>query len=122
MSISSHLAPNLRLSETAAQRIKQVVIQENTPNLMVRLAVLGGGCSGFQYRFDFDAASSDEDDVIIERDGARLVVDKVSLKLLEGSEIDYSESLMEAGFRVHNPKAVSSCGCGSSFDIEAAVE
>ena len=108
----------LRLSDAAAQRINKVVLQENNPALMVRLEVLGGGCSGFQYRFGFEAVSNAEDDVIIEHKGARLVVDKTSLELLQGSEVDYGESLMEAGFRVHNPKAVSSCGCGSSFAIE----
>ncbi len=84
---------------------------------MVRLEVLGGGCSGYQYRFGFNAVFNVDEDVIIERDGAKLVVDKTSLPLLQGSEIDYGESLMEAGFQVRNPNATSSCGCGSSFAI-----
>lgn len=109
--------PPLQLSDAAARRILKVVTEENNPDLMVRLEVLGGGCSGFQYRFGFEAKANMDEDVVIERDGARLVVDKTSLELLAGSEVDYGESLMEAGFRVKNPKAVSSCGCGSSFAI-----
>lgn len=108
-------APALRLSESAARHILRIVAAENNPALMVRLAVMGGGCSGFQYKFDFEATTDAAEDEIFERDGARLVVDKISLKLLEGSEVDYSESLMDAGFKVKNPNAKSSCGCGTSF-------
>ena len=108
----------LRLTEAAAKRIRKVVADEKNPALMVRLAVLGGGCSGFQYKFDFDAKFDQAEDIVIERDGAKLVVDKTSLGLLEGSEVDYGESLMEAGFKINNPNATSSCGCGSSFSVE----
>lgn len=107
----------LSLTEAAAKRIKKVVIAENNPNLMVRLEVLGGGCSGFQYKFGFDSTAKEGEDVIIERDGAKLVVDTTSLDLLKGSEVDYGESLMEAGFKVNNPNATSSCGCGTSFAV-----
>lgn len=107
----------LRLTEAAARRIKKVVAAENNPALMVRLEVLGGGCSGFQYKFGFDATVKDGEDVVIERDGARLVIDTTSLDLLKGSEVDYGESLMEAGFKVNNPNATSSCGCGTSFAL-----
>jgi iron-sulfur cluster insertion protein len=107
----------LHLSAAAAKRIKKVVADENNPALMVRLEVLGGGCSGFQYKFGFDATFDARNDVLIERDGAMLVVDKTSLDLLQGSEVDYGESLMEAGFKVNNPNATSSCGCGSSFGV-----
>ena len=110
-------ATPLRLTEAAARRINKVIADEKNPALMVRLEVLGGGCSGYQYRFDFDAKFDPAEDVVISRDGAKLVVDKTSLELLQGSEIDYGESLMEAGFKVKNPQATSSCGCGSSFDI-----
>ena len=105
----------LSLTPAAAKRINQVVAMENKPDLMVRLEVLGGGCSGYQYKFGFDAQMDAEQDIVITRDGARLVVDRTSLDLLQGSEIDYGESLMEAGFKVTNPNAASSCGCGSSF-------
>jgi iron-sulfur cluster insertion protein len=108
----------LRLTEAAARRINKVVIDENNPALMVRLEVLGGGCSGYQYRFGFDTKFDAAEDMIVERNGAKLVVDKISLELLQGSEVDYGESLMEAGFQVKNPLAVSSCGCGSSFAVE----
>jgi len=108
---------NLRLTEAAARRIKQVVATENNPALMVRLEVLGGGCSGFQYKFGFDTAVKHDEDVVIERDGAKLVIDTTSLGFLQGSEVDYGESLMEAGFKVINPNATSSCGCGSSFAV-----
>lgn len=105
----------LRLTEAAARRINKVVADEKNPSLMVRLEVLGGGCSGYQYRFNFDASYNVAEDIIIERDGAKLVVDKTSLGLLEGSLVDFGESLMEAGFKITNPNATSSCGCGSSF-------
>jgi iron-sulfur cluster insertion protein len=108
----------LRLSETAARRIKKVVEDEKNPALMVRLEVAGGGCSGYQYKIGFDSTFDVNEDIVIERDGARLVVDKVSLDLLKGSEVDYGENLMEAGFRVNNPNANSSCGCGSSFSVK----
>lgn len=108
----------LYLSEAAVRRIQKVIAQENRPDLMVRLEVLGGGCSGFQYRFGFATTTHADEDIIIERDGARLVVDKTSLGLLAGSEVDYGEGLMESGFRVKNPQAISSCGCGTSFAVE----
>ena len=114
-----NLTPALSLTEAAARRINKVVADEKNPALMVRLEVLGGGCSGYQYRFGFEAAFDPAQDVMIERDGARLVIDKTSLELLNGSEIDYGESLMEAGFKVVNPNATSSCGCGSSFAVKA---
>src|SRR5665213_1781286 len=93
--------PPLRLTEAAARRIKKVVTDENNPALMVRLEVLGGGCSGFQYKFSFDANKDAAEDVVIERDGAKLVVDKTSLGLVQGSEVDFGESLMEAGFKIN---------------------
>ncbi len=111
------MVPNLRMTEAAARRINKVVADEKNPALMVRLEVLGGGCSGYQYKFNFDAAFNVDEDILVERDGARLVVDKTSLELLQGSEVDYGESLMEAGFRINNPNASSSCGCGSSFAV-----
>jgi len=107
----------LRLTVAAARRINKVVADEKNPALMVRLEVLGGGCSGYQYKFQFDANLVEDEDVVIERDGAKLVVDKTSLELLQGSEVDFGESLMEAGFRINNPNASSSCGCGSSFAV-----
>jgi iron-sulfur cluster insertion protein len=103
------------LSEAAARRIQAISTREGRP-IMLRVAVEGGGCSGFQYQFDLvDAAG--EDDLKVERDGAAAVVDIVSLALLGGSEIDFVDELAGAEFRVRNPNAKSSCGCGVSFSI-----
>lgn len=107
----------INLTDAAARRIKKIILAENKPDLLVRLEVLGGGCSGYQYKFGFDTTASKDEDCVIEHDGAKLVVDLTSLELLKGCEIDYSESLMEAGFKVKNPNATSSCGCGTSFAI-----
>jgi iron-sulfur cluster insertion protein len=108
---------SISLSEAAARRINKVTANE-AGALGVRLEVLGGGCSGYQYKFGFAEAIDASEDVTITRDGARLVIDKTSLGLLDGSEVDYGESLMESGFRITNPLASSSCGCGSSFSVK----
>jgi iron-sulfur cluster assembly accessory protein len=106
---------DLTLSPAAAKRIHDIGATEGRP-LMLRVAVEGGGCSGFQYLFDLvDAA--DPDDLRIERDGAAALVDVVSLALLKGSEIDFIDELAGAEFRIRNPNAKSSCGCGVSFSI-----
>lgn len=112
------MVDSVSLSPSATQRILKVTALPDQRAVGVRLEVLGGGCSGYQYKFGFADAVDTVDDVVIECDGAKLVIDKTSLGLLEGSEIDYSESLMESGFRVINPQAVSSCGCGSSFAVK----
>jgi iron-sulfur cluster assembly accessory protein len=106
---------DLTLSENAARRIKAIAETEGRP-LMLRVAVDGGGCSGFQYRFDL-VDTVEQDDLTVERDGAAAVVDVVSLALLKGSEIDFVDELAGAEFRVRNPNAKSSCGCGVSFSI-----
>jgi iron-sulfur cluster insertion protein len=106
---------DLTLSENAARRIKAIAASEGRP-LMLRVAVDGGGCSGFQYRFDL-VDSVEDDDLKVERDGAAALVDVVSLALLKGSEIDFVDELAGAEFRVRNPNAKSSCGCGVSFSI-----
>ena len=103
------------LSESAAKRIQAISQHEGRP-MMLRVAVEGGGCSGFQYQFDLVDAVQD-DDLKVERDGAAAVVDIVSLALLGGSEIDFVDELAGAEFRVRNPNAKSSCGCGVSFSI-----
>jgi iron-sulfur cluster insertion protein len=109
--------PSLSLTVAAAARIKKVAAEAGNPALMVRLEVLGGGCSGYSYKFGFSDAFDEAEDIVIFRDGAKLVVDKTSLEFLKGSEVDYNESLMEAGFKVKNPNATSSCGCGTSFAV-----
>lgn len=103
------------LTEAAAARVAAISQKQAKPAIL-RLSVDGGGCSGFQYKFDLSDAA-DEDDTISETDGVRLVVDSVSLDLVAGSTVDFVESLGGAAFRVENPQAAAGCGCGSSFGI-----
>jgi iron-sulfur cluster insertion protein len=105
----------VRVSASAAKRIATLTAQEG-PAMMFRIAVNGGGCSGFQYDFSFDATRAD-DDVLIEQDGARVLIDTASLEFLGGSEVDFVEGLMGSHFEIKNPNAKSSCGCGTSFSV-----
>ena len=107
--------PAVSLTAAAARRLQTIARAEGRP-LKLRVAVEGGGCSGFQYRFDLVEAG-DPDDLVVERDGAAALVDSVSLELIRGSEIDFVDELSAAEFRVRNPNARSSCGCGVSFSI-----
>lgn len=104
------------VTERAAIRIGEIVAAEGKP-ASLRVAVLAGGCSGFQYRFELDDLAQD-DDLVIERAGARVLVDSASLDLLAGSELDFTDELMGAHFAVRNPNATSACGCGTSFAID----
>ena len=105
-----------QLSERAARRIGEILASEGQPGLKLRISVSGGGCSGFQYGFALD--EHDEDgDIAIERDGARVVIDGMSLMYMIGCEVDYVEDLTGSYFRVTNPNASSSCGCGNSFAV-----
>ena len=106
---------SVTISASAAERIKRVVATEAT-GAGLRVAVEGGGCSGFQYEIAV-APSANSDDLVIERDGARVFVDPVSLPFLLGSEVDWVEELIGASFKVKNPNAKSSCGCGVSFAV-----
>lgn len=108
-------APDVRLSASAARRISKIVAGQ-AAGTMLRVEVIGGGCSGFSYRFGF-AEAVNADDLVIERDGAKAVVDQASLPFLEGSEIDFVEEIIGASFRIHNPNATSACGCGTSFSV-----
>lgn len=103
------------LSPSAAARVAAIATKQGKPAIL-RLAVEGGGCSGFQYRFGL-ADTAEPDDLAVETDGVTLVVDSVSLDLVAGSTVDYVESLGGAAFRVENPNAASGCGCGSSFAV-----
>ncbi|MGB3457577.1 MAG: iron-sulfur cluster insertion protein ErpA [Litorimonas sp.] len=103
------------LSESAARQINAIMAKQGVDRLL-RVAVDGGGCSGFSYRFDF-ADTPEADDLLIERDGARVVIDEMSLEFLAGSEIDYSRELIGASFKINNPNATANCGCGTSFSI-----
>ena len=104
------------VTENAARRIAVLKTQEQAESAFLRIAVSGGGCSGFQYGFSFDDQRND-DDFVFERNGVAVVVDDVSLGLLNGSELDFVEDMMGASFQVRNPNAASSCGCGNSFSI-----
>ena len=105
----------LILTPSAARRIALIASKQSRPAIL-RLAVEGGGCSGFQYKFDLADAPSG-DDMVSETDGVRLVVDPVSLDLIAGSTVDFVESLGGAAFKVENPQAAAGCGCGASFGI-----
>ena len=104
------------LTERAAARIAEIVAADGQ-QAALRVAVLAGGCSGFQYRFELDTAPQ-ADDLIIERAGAKVLVDPASLDLLAGSELDYTDELMGSHFAVRNPNAKSACGCGTSFSVD----
>lgn len=108
-------AESLTMSASAAKQINAIMAKEANPRFL-RVAVNGGGCSGFSYAFDF-ADAPNEDDILIERDGARVLVDEVSLEFIKGSEIDYVNELIGAAFKIHNPNATANCGCGTSFSI-----
>jgi iron-sulfur cluster assembly accessory protein len=105
----------ITVTERAARRIGEILGRE-PPGTMLRVSVEGGGCSGFQYKFDMERARAD-DDFVIERDGATVLVDAVSLNYLAGSEIDFVDDLIGASFKINNPKATASCGCGTSFSL-----
>ena len=106
---------NLALTERAAKRINEIMAKE-PDGAMLRISVNGGGCSGFQYAFDVDAARQ-ADDLLIERDGARVLVDEISLQYIQGSTIDFVDDLIGQSFKIENPQATASCGCGTSFTI-----
>ncbi len=106
------------VTDRAATRIAEIVAEtKQAAETALRVAVLAGGCSGFQYRFELDPQTQ-PDDLIIRRGPARVVVDSVSLDLLSGSELDYTDELMGSHFAVRNPNAKSACGCGTSFSID----
>jgi iron-sulfur cluster assembly accessory protein len=106
---------NVTVTERAALRIGEILSREPA-GTMLRVSVEGGGCSGFQYKFDTERARAD-DDVVIERAGATVLIDPVSINYMAGSEIDFVDDLIGSSFKVHNPKATASCGCGTSFAL-----
>jgi iron-sulfur cluster insertion protein len=107
--------PSITISLRAVRRIAELLKTEATPALF-RVSVEGGGCSGFQYRFDLVQERA-PDDLLIERDGARVVVDPVSLGFVQGSELDFVDDLIGAQFKLNNPNVTAACGCGTSFSI-----
>jgi len=106
----------LGFSDTAVERVEQLIAEEGNPALKLRIYVSGGGCSGFQYGFAFEE-NANEDDTWIRRGAVTLLVDPVSLQYLDGADVDFEDSLEGARFVIHNPNATSTCGCGSSFTV-----
>jgi len=109
-------APTVALSKRAATKVQSLIAEEGDASLMLRLSISGGGCSGFSYGFSLDADST-RDDKVFEFHGVRLVIDDMSLEMLSGSEIDYVEDMLASSFRINNPNASSTCGCGTSFSV-----
>lgn len=109
------MSANITLTDAAARRIREIVA-EHPEACALRVSVLGGGCSGFQYEFGL-AGERKDDDLVIERDGATVLIDSVSLVYVLGSKIDFVDDLIGAQFKVENPNATASCGCGTSFSI-----
>jgi iron-sulfur cluster assembly accessory protein len=104
----------IRVTPTAGRKIVQLLEKKGSPNGVLRVAVVGGGCSGLQYKMDLQEAPADRD-ILVESAGIRVVIDPKSILYVSGSELDYVEALQEAGFKVRNPNAASSCSCGESF-------
>jgi len=113
--MSTETALSVTVTARAAKQVAKIVAVESKP-MMLRLSVSGGGCSGFQYNFELDDKQAD-DDLVIEEGGVKVLIDSTSLEFLKGSEIDYVDDLIGAAFKVNNPNATSSCGCGSSFSM-----
>ena len=106
----------LQFTQAAATKVRELIAEEGNDALKLRVYIQGGGCSGFQYGFEFDEQQG-EDDVAVRTDGVTLLVDPLSLQYLMGAEVDYSESLHGAQFVIRNPNAKTTCGCGSSFSV-----
>ena len=107
---------SITLSERAANKVRELISEEENTDLKLRVFITGGGCSGFQYGFSFDEDAAD-DDTAIERDGVTVLVDPLSYPYLAGSEVDYTEGLEGSRFIVNNPNATTTCGCGASFAV-----
>jgi iron-sulfur cluster insertion protein len=106
----------IEITEAAATQIAELMLDENNPNLKLRIFVQGGGCSGMQYGFEF-AEEINEDDMVLEKNNVKMLVDAMSFQYLTGAKIDYKESIMGSSFSIENPNAQTSCGCGSSFSV-----
>ena len=114
MNAVTEMQSPLIFTDSAANKVKQLIDEEGIPDLKLRVFVTGGGCSGFQYGFTFDEKTND-DDTVIEKNGVTLLIDPMSFQYLVGAEIDYQESIQGAQFVIKNPNATTTCGCGSSF-------
>jgi iron-sulfur cluster assembly accessory protein len=109
------MTQSVSLSASAAKQINLIIASQSAKS-MLRIGVVGGGCSGFSYTFDLEDTVNG-DDLVIERDGAKVTIDEASLPFLENSEIDYVDELIGASFKIHNPNATAACGCGTSFSV-----
>lgn len=116
MSTTTDMPDLLVFTDSAANKVRELIDEEGNPELKLRVFVSGGGCSGFQYGFTFDEEVA-EDDTALEKNGVTLLIDSMSYQYLSGAEIDYSEGLEGAQFVIRNPNATSTCGCGSSFSV-----
>ena len=112
--MSAEAAGAVSISASAAKRLNAIL--KGVEGAALRISVKGGGCSGFQYAFDIDGSRAD-DDFVATRDGAMIVIDPISLEMMKGSELDFVDDLLGQSFRVKNPNAVASCGCGVSFSV-----
>jgi iron-sulfur cluster assembly accessory protein len=115
VSMSTVTVPDVTLSASAAKRINAILAKQDGVEFL-RVSVEGGGCSGFSYKFDF-AEAVNADDLVVERDGAHVLIDEMSLEFLRGAEIDFSTELIGAAFKINNPNATAACGCGTSFSV-----
>ncbi len=106
----------LIFTDSAASKVRELILEENNPDLKLRVYITGGGCSGFQYGFTFDE-SVGEGELTVEKEGVTLVIDPLSYQYLAGAEVDYAEDLSGARFVIRNPNATTTCGCGSSFAV-----
>lgn len=116
MNAPTDMPAPLIFTDSAANKVKELIAEEGNPELKLRVFVTGGGCSGFQYGFTFDEAVGD-DDAVMEKNGVTLLIDPMSYQYLVGAEIDYTEGLQGSQFVIKNPNATSTCGCGSSFSV-----
>ncbi|MCE9632662.1 MAG: iron-sulfur cluster insertion protein ErpA [Methylophilales bacterium] len=116
MNAMTEMPSPIIFTDSAASKVSELIAEEGTPDLKLRVFVSGGGCSGFQYGFTFDEEVND-DDTIVEKAGVTLLIDSMSLQYLAGAEIDYTDGLQGSQFVIKNPTATSTCGCGSSFSV-----
>ena len=116
MNAVAEMPAPLLFTDSAANKVRQLIDEEGNSELKLRVFVSGGGCSGFQYGFTFDEVKN-EDDTVMEKNGVTLLIDSMSMQYMMGAEIDYTEGLEGAQFVIRNPNAVSTCGCGSSFSV-----
>lgn len=118
---SNNKNKSLVFTDSAANKVAELIAEENNPELKLRISIQGGGCSGFQYDFSFDEAVND-DDFVFKKNNAQLLIDAMSYQYLSGAEIDYRDDLDGARFIVRNPNAKTTCGCGSSFAVNEQAE